>query len=203
MSKNNDMQKHMPKKKTASSYIPYALLAVVLIIICTWAGFVLQETAVDGQYDVMVALDKCESYLTVSDFITAIKQALIEKKEYPRQGLLIGFITGMIIFAYFATQKEKRFHRKGEEHGSAKWGTEKEKDIIRDKEDFYNNVIAASDVLLVLDRKKRDLNAMTEKQKQQAEKKKEQERAAEEKRIQSLREDIHKFIEESETANGR
>lgn len=200
---NNDKQRHMPKKKTASSYIPYALLAVALIIICTWAGFVLQETAVDGKYDVMVAIDKCESYLTVSDFITAIKQALIEKREYPRKGLLIGFITGMIIFAYFATQKEKRFHRKGEEHGSAKWGTEKEKDMIRDKEDFYNNVIAASDVLLVLDRKKRDLNAMTERQKKQAEKKKKQERMAEEKRIQSLRKDIHKFIGESEISNDR
>lgn len=200
---NNDKQRHMPKKKTASSYIPYALLAVALIIICTWAGFVLQETAVDGQHNMMTAINEYEKYLTVSDFVTAFKQALIEKNEYPRKGLLIGFITGMIIFAYFATQKEKRFHRKGEEHGSAKWGTEKEKDMIRDKEDFYNNVIAASDVLLVLDRKKRDLNAMTERQKQQAEKRKKQERTAEEKRVQSLREDIHKFIGESEISNDR
>ena len=33
-----------------------------------------------------------------------------------------------------------------------------EKDIISDTNDFYNNVICASDIMLVLDRKKRDKN---------------------------------------------
>ncbi|MCR5166484.1 MAG: type IV secretory system conjugative DNA transfer family protein, partial [Oscillospiraceae bacterium] len=44
------------------------------------------------------------------------------------------------------------------EHGSARWGTRKEKDLISDKADFYNNVIVASDVFLVLDRKRREEN---------------------------------------------
>lgn len=47
----------------------------------------------------------------------------------------------------------KRYHRKGSEHGSARWGSKAEKDIIADTNDFYNNVICASDIMLVLDRK--------------------------------------------------
>lgn len=58
----------------------------------------------------------------------------------------------------------KRYHRKGVEHGSARWGNRQEKEIIADttKKGFYNNVICASDVFLVLDRKVREKNEAEE-----------------------------------------
>ena len=64
----------------------------------------------------------------------------------------------MLLILYKLSSGGKRYHRKGIEHGSARWGNKQEKDIIADTNDFYNNVIAASDVFLVLDRKKREQN---------------------------------------------
>ena len=65
----------------------------------------------------------------------------------------------------------KRFHRKGSEHGSARWGSKAEKEIIADTNDFYNNVICASDIMLVLDRKKRENNEVAAMKKSEKKKK--------------------------------
>lgn len=161
---NNDIQKKMPKKRKMSWYIPYIILCVLCMVVGVWGGYVLQETADDnGNLNAMTAIEKCDQYVNLNVLTTAIKQAVVEKKEYPKKGLTCGFLVGMIVFAYYATQKDKRFHRKGEEHGSARWGTEKEKAMIADTNDFYNNVILASDMLLVVDRNKRKLNAQKNK----------------------------------------
>ena len=73
----------------------------------------------------------------------------------------------IICFAYVLNGNGKRFHKNGIEHGSAKWGSQNEKNIIADTtpDGFYNNVIVASDVFLVLDRKQRDRNEQRAKDK--------------------------------------
>ena len=71
---------------------------------------------------------------------------------------IIGFFASLIVIMYVLMGDGKRYHRKGSEHGSARWGSKAEKEIIADTNDFYNNVICASDIMLVLDRKKRDKN---------------------------------------------
>ena len=80
----------------------------------------------------------------------------------------------VLIVLYKLSSGGKRYHRKGSEHGSARWGNKQEKNIIADTKDFYNNVICASDVFLVLDRKKREQNEnagkKTKKKKETAEK---------------------------------
>lgn len=188
---NSDIQKHMPKKRTGTALVPYIILAVIMIIAGVWFGYIVDVTKTDdGEADVMAAVDAIDDYTNIETFTSAVKSAVTDENGYARQGAMICGIAGFIVFAYFASKPNKRYHRKGEEHGSARWGDDKEKKIIQDTEDFYNNVIAASDVLLVLDRKKRDLNAMTDKQRKAAEKKAESEKKAEEKRIAAIRAEI-------------
>lgn len=195
MAKNNE-RKNMPKKKSTADYVIYIVIAAALAVVGLFGGYVVQHTLKeDGSADYMTALNSFESYLTGDDFIAAVSETVKNKDGYARKGFLLGGVIGLIIFAYYSTKEDKRYHRKGEEHGSARWGTEKEKKIIQDTEDFYNNVIVASDVLLVLDRKKRELNAMTDKEKKAKAKKETAEKKAEEKRLADIRAEITKFKE--------
>ena len=77
-----------------------------------------------------------------------------------RKATILAFAAALVGGMYFKYGDGKRFHKKGIEHGSAKWGSQQEKNIIADttQDGFYNNVIVASDVFLVLDRKQRELN---------------------------------------------
>lgn len=155
MAKNNGM----PPKRSMTSFIIYIVIAALLLIIGMWGGYVLQETAhKNGKANFQRALDKAEDYVNIESFFNAAKSALSEKGT-AKTGAMYGGMAGLLIFAYQISKTPKRFHRKGEEHGSARWGTDKEKKSVGDVNDFYNNAILASDVFLVLDRKKRDENA--------------------------------------------
>lgn len=155
MAKNNGM----PQKKGMTSFIIYIVIAVILLIIGMWGGYVLQETSSkNGKANFQKALSKAEDYINLESFIFAANSALTEK-GIAQKGAMYGGMAGLLIFAYQISKTPKRFHRKGEEHGSARWGTDKEKQSVGDMYDFYNNAILASDVFLVIDRKKRDENA--------------------------------------------
>ena len=155
MAKNNGM----PKKKGMTSFIIYIVIAVILIFLGMWGGYVLQETAnKNGNANFQKALDKAGDYANIESFFYALKSALSDN-GMAQTGAMYGGMAGLLIFAYQISKTPKRFHRKGEEHGSARWGTDKEKQSVGDIHDFYNNAILASDVFLVLDRKKRDENA--------------------------------------------
>lgn len=45
---------------------------------------------------------------------------------------VIGFFASLIVIVYFLMGDGKRYHRKGSEHGSARWGSKAEKDIMSD-----------------------------------------------------------------------
>ena len=83
-----------------------------------------------------------------------------------KKAIVLSLTAAILCFAYVLNGNGKRFHKKGIEHGSAKWGSQNEKNIIADTtpDGFYNNVIVASDVFLVLDRKQRDRNELVQKQ---------------------------------------
>lgn len=155
MTKNNGM----PQKKSMTSFIIYIVIAIVLLLFGMWGGYVLQETAhKNGKANFQRALGKAEDYANIESFFNAAKSALSDK-GMAQTGAMYGGMAGLLIFAYQISKTPKRFHRKGEEHGSARWGTDKEKQSVGDVNDFYNNAILASDVFLVLDRKRRDENA--------------------------------------------
>lgn len=188
--------KGMPPKKGLKDFVIYLVIAVILMLIGMWGGYVVQETAhKNGKANFEKALNSIEDYATGESFIGAVTAA-VNGDGYARTGAMYFGLAGLLIFAYQISKTPKRFHRKGEEHGSARWGTGKEKAIVGDVNDFYNNVILAADVLLVLDRKKRDENALTDKEKTKLAKEAHRKKAAEEKRVNALKAELEKFREE-------
>ena len=180
------------KKKSSSDMLIFFIAAIAVMIICTWGGYVLDMTSSPKKgVQLMKALENISDYAVPSAFINAFITAF-SANGITRKGMVIGFAGGLLVIMYKLSSSGKRYHRRGEEHGSAHWGTKHEKDIIADMNDFYNNAIAASDVLLVLDRKKRDLNAMPAKQRKKKEKAAAQEKKAEEKRIAALESEAQK-----------
>ena len=80
----------------------------------------------------------------------------------------------------------------------------KKKLIGGDANDFYNNVILADDVFIVVDRKKRDMNALSPKKRKAAEQKKEQEKKQNEIRLAKLKENIEAYrLENSPVGNDK
>lgn len=191
-----DNKKGMPKKKGLGDFIIYLVIALVMAAVGMWGGYVVQDTAYkNGKANFEKALDKSGDYANADSFFKAVTAA-VNGKGYARKGAMYFGLAGLLIFAYQISKTPKRFHRKGEEHGSARWGTDKEKAIVGDVNDFYNNVILAADVLLVLDRKKRDENALTDKEKTKLAKEAHRKKAAEEKRVNALKAELEKFREE-------
>ncbi|MCI7349937.1 MAG: type IV secretory system conjugative DNA transfer family protein [Ruminococcus sp.] len=171
----------VPKKKTDTELIFFVVGAIAIVIICTWAGYVLEMTA-SPKHGIqwMKAIDSLSEYANPVSFINAVK-AVFVGNGITEKGLIVGFMGGMLLILYKLSSGGKRYHRKGSEHGSARWGNKQEKDIIADTNDFYNNVIAASDVFLVLDRKKREQNEAAKSKKKSKGKKSEKPKAAEKK----------------------
>lgn len=200
----SESKKGFPQKKKASDFIIYAVIAVVLAAVGVWGGYVLQETAnMKGEVNFQKALDRFGDYMNLNSFLFAIISALTDN-GIAKKGGMYGGMAGLLVFTYQLSKTPKRFHRKGEEHGSARWGTDKEKLIGGDANDFYNNVILADDVFIVVDRKKRDMNALSPKKRKAAEQKKEQEKKQNEIRLAKLKENIGAYqLENSPVGNDK
>lgn len=200
----SENKKGFPQKKKTSDLVIYAVIAVILAVVGVWGGYVLQETAnMKGKVNFQKALDCSGDYMNFNSFLSAIKSALSDN-GIAKKGGLYGGMAGLLIFAYQISKTPKRFHRKGEEHGSARWGTDKEKLIGGDVNDFYNNAILADDVFLVVDRKKRDINALPPKKRKAAEHKKEQDKKRNEIRLSKLKKSIEAYqLENSPVGNDK
>lgn len=147
-----------PKKKSDTELLIFICAAVIVVIICTWVGYVLEMTASPKKgIQWLKAVGSLSEYANPISFIKAFG-TVFTGNGITQKGMLVGFMGGMLLILYKFSTGGKRYHRRGVEHGSARWGNKQEKDIIADTNDFYNNVIAASDVFLVLDRKKRAKN---------------------------------------------
>lgn len=165
------MANQVPRKKDMWDYAPYIIIAVFCTILGMWAGYVIDVTASPKRgVQWLEALNSMSDYMNLSSFLEAFKAIFTSSRV--RIGTFWGALIGVMIFLYALTKKEKRYHRKGVEHGSARWGTNEEKKSVADVNDFYNNAILASDIFLVIDRKKRDETA-AEKNKQKSKKSKE------------------------------
>lgn len=196
MAKQSDIEKRMPKKKSASTLVLYAMPIVILLIVGIWFGYVMELNATDdGRTNVMAVINELDSYMKADIFKGAVKDAINNKKGSARKWGMYGAVAGFIVFAYFASQNDKRFHRRGEEHGSARWGTDKEKREIADTNDLYNNAILAKDIMLVIDRKKRELNAMKPKERKKYEREKALQKEAEKNRQEALKNELDRIFE--------
>ena len=147
----------VPEKKISPYFYAAVIGCIVAMPIVMCFGYLLDLSAGDnGKIQIFELLTNSEEYLeqaSIGGFFTALLHGGMTAKA-----TIIGFFASLIVIMYVLMGDGKRYHRKGSEHGSARWGSKAEKDIIADTNDFYNNVICASDIMLVLDRKKRDKN---------------------------------------------
>lgn len=146
-----------PEKKISPYFYAVVIGCILAMPIVMFMGYMLDLSAGDnGQIQIFELLANSDEYLseaTVNGFFNSLFSGGLTTKS-----AVLGFFASLIVIMYVLMGDGKRYHRKGSEHGSARWGSKAEKDIIADTNDFYNNVICASDIMLVLDRKKRDKN---------------------------------------------
>lgn len=146
-----------PKKKISPYFYAVIIGCILAMPIVMFMGYMLDISAGDnGQIQIFELLTNSDEYLneaTVNGFFNSLFSG-----RFTTKSAVLGFFACLIFIMYVLMGDGKRYHRKGSEHGSARWGSKVEKDIIADTNDFYNNVICASDIMLVLDRKKRDKN---------------------------------------------
>lgn len=146
-----------PEKKISPYFYAAVIGCIVAMPIVMCFGYLLDLSAGDsGKIQIFELLTNSEEYLEQAS-IGGLFSALIHG-GMTAKATIIGFFASLIVIMYVLMGDGKRYHRKGSEHGSARWGSKTEKDIIADTNDFYNNVICASDIMLVLDRKKREKN---------------------------------------------
>ena len=143
----------------------YAALVVgelIAVVIITYFGYAIDTVRVEEGTSPIIrifaavnAINDGEIEISSDMFSDAVSHGSAMKKAF-----VLSMAAAIICFAYIRNGNGKRFHKKGIEHGSAQWGSQDEKNIIADTtpEGFYNNVIVAADVFLVLDRKQREIN---------------------------------------------
>lgn len=138
------------------------LITVVVVNLISYFGYAVE---MNSEKDNAPVLNLINGFMAVSKGEVKFSPfanigAFFGSNGATRKATILGCMAAVIGLMYFKYGNGKRYHKKGIEHGSAKWGDQKEKDMIADTtpDGFYNNVIVASDVFLVLDRKQRDKN---------------------------------------------
>lgn len=154
----------IPEKKTDTLLYIIIVCCIIAFPVIVLAGYTLEMTAdKNGNIQAFEAIGSIGEYMIPGNLGKAF-QAVISGNGMTRNACVFGLFGSMIAIMYRLVGNGKRYHRRGVEHGSARWGNRQEKEIIADttKAGFYNNVICASDVFLVLDRKVREKNEAAE-----------------------------------------
>jgi type IV secretion system protein VirD4 len=115
-----------PKEK--SPYLP--LLYIIFILSGFLVGAIIGISA-DNAEDENGKIDFKKMAMPDISF-SILKDSLRDKES---NAIKIGFVGGFAVFLAIAhvTSSKKRYHRKGEEHGSAQWGTSAEKRKLADR----------------------------------------------------------------------
>lgn len=141
-----------PEKKISPYFYAVVIGCILAMPIVVFMGYMLDLSAGDnGQIQIFELLANSDEYLSEASLNGFFN--FLFSGGFTTKSAALGFFASLILIMYVLMGDGKRYHRKGSEHGSARWGSKAEKDIIADTNDFYNNVICASDIMLVLDRK--------------------------------------------------
>ena len=176
---------HPKKKIDRTTLIVLSIIGVVLLIGCVILGAAFDYAlGADGSIDgskISPALHYVLSHPAV------ILTAFTKKDGYVPKMLFVGICVIGIFALYKYSEEPKRLHRRGTEHGSAKWGDEKEIQALAEKDKkpyqlalrdengryLYNekgeficadvdyNIVLAKDVYLALNTKQHRLNLNT------------------------------------------
>lgn len=141
-----------PRKTSKSTLVIYGIIIAVILFLCIMFGAAMDfAVGSDGKIDSSM-LGK--GFNIVMDNPKLIFSSLKIKDGYAPKMLFVGAMTTGLYVLYKYTEDKKRLHRKGIEHGSAKWGDEKEMKSLADKEvQPYLQPILSSDGKRVFDEK--------------------------------------------------
>lgn len=122
---------HPRPKIDRLTLIMYCAVGVFLLLLCLLLGAAMDDSLTNGKIDTG-KIGKAISYLLANP--GKIFSALTVKGGYAPKMLFFGVIVIGIFALYKYSQDAKRLHRRGTEHGSAKWGDEREKKALRDNQ---------------------------------------------------------------------
>lgn len=114
-----------PKNRfSKENIIIYGIITIIIAFICAFVGGAMDfSLTTDGSVDI----EKMgNGFNTVVNDVSYIFKNLFKPDSYVCKMLFLG-VSGMGIFIlYKYSEDPKKLHRRGVEHGSAKWGNEKE-----------------------------------------------------------------------------
>lgn len=139
------------KKTSKLTYIVYATI-VFFIIIAFWFLGASMDFAIkpDGKVDINLLGDGLNKVISNPDILFS---SLKNKGGYAPKMLFLGVCSTGIYVLYKYTEDKKRLHRKGVEHGSAKWGDEKEMKLLAENKEKPHLQPIVSDGKRVFDKK--------------------------------------------------
>lgn len=147
------MAKKVGIRKTSKLTLVVYGIIILLIIIAFWFLGAAMDFAVksDGKVDINLLGD---GFNTVINDPEILISSLKKKGGYAPKMLFMGICGTGIYVLYKYTEDKKRLHRKGVEHGSAKWGDEKEmKSLAESKKKPEFKPVLTSDGKRVFDKK--------------------------------------------------
>lgn len=122
-----------PKPRiTRTTVIIYAAVTLLVIVVCALIG-----CAMDFSSNINGTIDYSKmgiSFQRATNNGEYIMRHLIDKDSNVCKLTFFGLICVAIFIAYKISTPQKRLHRQGEEHGSAKWGDEREMKSLAEKE---------------------------------------------------------------------
>lgn len=120
----------MKKKKSSLELVVYIIIALFVIYAAAALGTALDMSVTeDGKTDFSQFSINFESSLTQPKLVFS---ALKDKKSKTFALAAFGTV-GVVLFAMIKATNKKRLHRRGVEHGSARWATETEARSLADK----------------------------------------------------------------------
>ena len=176
---------HPRKKIDKTTLIVLCVIGVVLLIGCVILGAAFDYAlGADGSID---GSKISPAFRYVTSHPEVIISAITKKDGYAPKMLFVGICVISIFALYKYSEEPKRLHRRGTEHGSAKWADEKEVRALAEKEKkpyqlalrdenggyLYDekgeficaevdyNIVLAKDVYLALNTKQHRLNLNT------------------------------------------
>lgn len=133
------MAKNIGVRKTSkSTLVVYGIIIIVIIFIFWFLGAAMDfALKPDGTVDINLIGNGIEKVMSNPQVIFS---SLKNKNSYAPKMLFLGACSTGIYVLYKYTEDKKRLHRRGVEHGSAKWGDDKEMKLlaeIKEKPHMY------------------------------------------------------------------
>lgn len=141
-----------PHKTTPSTLVIYGIIILVILFLCVMLGAAMDFAVTsDGKLDYNLLGNGFDIIMSHPKLIFS---SLTIENGYAPKMLFMGACAVGLYLLYKSTEDKKRLHRKGVEHGSAKWGENAEmRDLADKKEKPYLKPILTSDGKRVFDDK--------------------------------------------------